>query len=378
MKRFLNCYIVLMVLVSCCIFYDATASNRFKKADSLVNDAIEKHLIPGGVLAVLYKGEQVYLKAYGNSRVYPSVKPIKEDDVFDLASVTKPFTAMAVMKLIEEGKLRLNNYAADFLPYLPKDIRIIHLLTHTSGIPDYNNVKGLVAKYGRDSREAIEDYIQKLAGKNPPKKQFEYSCLNYVTLQYIVEKISGMSLKDFCKKYFFIPLQMNHTDFNPTGDLKDKCAPTEKQIDGSVLQGVVHDSLALYLNKGISGNAGLFTNVQDLVIFTKMFMNQGTYNGIKILSELTVNTMCTVPKGYEEFGRSLGWDNYSSYSSDHGDLLDKEYTYGHTGYTGPGMLIDPINQIGIVFLTHRVHPYNVGSLVDFRCKLANIIAGIIK
>lgn len=347
-------------------------------ADSVINAAIKEKTFPGGVLAVVHKGHLVYLKAYGNKAVYPGIEPMTIETVFDLASVTKPFTALSIMILAERGELNLDDPARRYLPYMPRNIKIKHLLTHTSGIPDYSNVAALVKKYGKGSRKGLEEYIAQMAGKNKPGEVYEYSCLNFVTLQFIVEKISGKSLQEFTQENIFVPLKMTNTTFNPAGKTLLLCAPTEKQIDGSVLRGVVHDSLSQYLNNGISGNAGLFSNAHDLVIFAKMMLNSGKYKGVQILSPLTCEVMRTVPKELEKFGRALGWDNYSVLTSDRGNLFERKATYGHTGYTGPSIFMDQKGETAVIFLAHRVHPYNVGSMAPLRAKLANIIAGSIE
>jgi len=171
---------------------------------------------------------------------------------------------------------------------------------------------------------------------------------------------------------------MKNTTFNPKGETLKLCAPTEKQTDGSVLRGVVHDSLSQYLNNGVSGNAGLFSNAHDLVIFVEMMMNNGAYKAVRILSPISCEVMTKVPEGLEKFGRSLGWDNYSVLTSDRGNIFERKETYGHTGYTGPSLFIDQTNETAVIFLAHRVHPYNVGSMAPLRAKLANIIAGSIE
>lgn len=355
----------------------AGAQVQFARVDSLINNAINEKLFPGGALAIIRDTTVVYSKIYGNKAVYPEIEPLTRETMFDLASVTKPFTGISIMLLVEQGKLRLEDAASRYLPFLPDNISVTDLLTHTSGIPDYSNVHGLIEKGGYQNRKVLEEYIGEQAGKHEPGSHFEYSCLNYISLQYIVEKITGKTLDQFEKEEIFIPLGMYHTGFRPKGELRELCAPTEMQADGSVLKGAVHDSLALYMNDSISGNAGLFSNIDDMIIFAKMLLGNGCLNGTRILSPLTVKTMTAVPRGYEKFGRSLGWDNYSSYSSDHGNLFPKESTYGHTGYTGPSIFIDPVNKVAVIFLAHRVHPYNVGSMVSFRARLANIIGGAI-
>ncbi len=351
--------------------------SRLNRVDELINGAIENKTIPGAVLAVVHKNEMIYLKAYGNKSVYPDVEPMTTETVFDLASVTKPFTAIAVMQLLEQGQIRLNDDVNTYLSYMPKGIKIIHLLTHTSGIADYSDLYKLLKLGGEQNRKVLEEYIVKQSDKSKVGTKFEYSCLNYVLLQYIVEKISDKSLQEFENEHIFTPLGMKYTDFNLQGELRELCAPTEIMRDGSVLKGEVHDSLSRLCNNGISGNAGLFSNAEDLIKMAKVLLNDGEYNGVRILGELACKAMRTVPVGFEEFGRSLGWDNYSVYSSDHGDLFDRTKTYGHTGYTGPNMFIDPISQTAVIFLAHRVHPYNVGSTVSLRAKLANIIASAI-
>lgn len=375
--RYIAAGLVVLLLISTKAAVAQVDLMRLSRVDSLIDDAIAKKTIPGGVLAVVHKNELVYFKAYGSKSVYPEVEPMTLNTVFDLASVTKPFTAIATMILLEQGKVRLEDAVANYLPYVPKDIRLIHLLTHTSGIADYSDLYKLLAVSKPQDRRALENYIVQQSGRNKVGTVFEYSCLNYVLLQYIIEQVSGQSLQAFEKENIFEPLGMKHTDFNPKDELLALCAPTEKLPDGSVLRGVVHDSLALFYNNGISGNAGLFSNAEDLVKLAKALLNNGELDGSRILGAYTCKTMRTVPEGFEAFGRSLGWDNYSAYASDHGNIFDRKATYGHTGYTGPSMLIDPTSQTAVIFLAHRVHPHNVGSMVSLRAKLANIIAGAV-
>ncbi len=379
MRKIVSHTILLLLVVA--LFPVAVAAQvdlaRLSRVDSLVNKAIADKAIPGAVLAVVHKDSLVYLKAYGNKSVYPTVEPMTTETVFDLASVTKPFTAIAIMQLVEQGKIRLDDAASRYLPYVPKDIKVIHLLTHTSGIADYSNLAKLLKASGKQNRKALEEYIVQKSGRSKVGTVFEYSCLNYVLLQYIVEKVLGKSLRVYEQEHIFKPLGMAKTDFNPEGELLKLCAPTERMLDGSVLCGVVHDSLARDCNNGISGNAGLFSNAEDLVKLSKALMNGGELNGKRILGTRACELMRTVPVGFEKFGRSLGWDSYSTYASDRGDLFGKPKTFGHTGYTGPNLFIDPVSQTAVIFLAHRVHPDNVGSLVSFRAKLANIVAGAI-
>jgi CubicO group peptidase (beta-lactamase class C family) len=155
------------------------------------------------------------------------------------------------------------------------------------------------------------------------------------------------------------------------------CAPTEKQKDGSVLCGKVHDPLARLMNDGNSGNAGVFSNAEDLAIIAAALMNGGSYNGKRILGKLTVDTMTRVPEQVKSLGRSLGWDNYSPYASNNGNLFHPEKTFGHTGYTGTSLIIDPTAKISVILLTNRVHPEDKGSVVRLRALVANAVAGAV-
>ncbi len=202
----------------------------------------------------------------------------------------------------------------------------------------------------------------------------KYSCLNFITLQKIVEKVSGKNIKAFSEGNIFIPLNMKNTMYLPKKS--SNCAPTEVLAEG-MLHCTVHDPLARVMMGGLSGNAGLFSTAQDLAVFSVMMLNNGQYNGKRILSPASVKAMITLPQGYEKFGRGLGWDLNSAYSSNQGDLFSKK-TYGHSGYTGTSLIIDPENSIAVIFLTNRVHPDDSGKIVRLRSLVANIIAASLK
>jgi len=362
--------------------------HKLTLVDDIINESIEKKEIPGAVLAIVRHGSLAYLKAYGNKSVYPDVEPMTVNTVFDMASVSKPVgTAISVMQLIENGKLRLTDpvsmYIPGFRPWVNPEngreveIRIEDLLTHSSGLPSYITATKLTGRYGSPNPQALIDSITIMPRDFRPSTRFQYSCLNFITLQNVLQNITGEKLCDYAKKNVFDALGMTHTTYNPSGEILALCAPTEKQPDGSVLRGKVHDPLALLLNDGNSGNAGVFSCAEDLALLAAALMNGGEYNGKRILSPLTVEIMTTVPAGYKTLGRSLGWDNYSSYSSNNGNLFDPEKTYGHTGYTGTSIVIDPVSQTAVILLAHRVHPDDVGSVVRLRALVANAVAGAI-
>lgn len=360
--------------------------SRLIYADNAINQSVQDGDIPGAVLAVVRHKKLAYLKAYGNKQVYPETVAMTTNTVFDLASLSKSVsTAISTMILLERGQLRLRDQVAMYIPgFQPwtdtitgrkRNIRIIDLLTHTSGLPPYAPVEELKKQYTVPNPDGLITYISNVKRNNEPTKVFDYSCLNFITLQRIIENISGMSLQNFARQNIFSPLGMKHTDYNPTGETLDWTAPTEKQADGSVLKGKVHDPLANIMNGGVSGNAGVFSNAEDIAILAAILLNDGEIDGIRILSPLTVRAMRSVPKGFEEFGRSLGWDVYSGYASD-GDLFDVS-AYGHTGYTGTSITIDPDSGTAVILLTNRVHPDDKGAVSRLREIVANVVAASI-
>lgn len=360
-------------------------SSVLTRADSVINKAIEKGTIPGAVLLVERFNKIAYHKAYGYRELIPEKKPMELNTIFDLASITKPVaTATSIMILLEQGFLRLNDpvnlYIPDFNEYkgefANEPIRIIHLLTHTSGLPPYAPVKQLKEKFKGPQPDLLIHYIATVNRYHTPGTYFKYSCLNFITLQRIIKIVSGKSIKEFAEQNIFERLGMMNTFYTPPEDKIQFCAATEQLEDGQVLIGKVHDPLAREINNCISGNAGLFSTAEDLAIYSAMLLNGGSWNGQRILNPLTVKKMTTVPRGFEEFGRALGWDLYSPYNSNLGDLLSDK-AFGHTGYTGTSIAIDPQYQIAIILLTNRVHPHDKGSVVRLRALIANIVAASI-
>jgi len=357
-------------------------SQKLAQVDAIIQESIESGEIPGAVLAVVRHGSLVYLKAYGNKSVVPQVEPMTVNTVFDLASVSKPVgTATSIMQLVENGKLRLTDpvsmYIPGFLPWVDPEtkrsveIRIIDLLTHTSGLPSYITATLLTEKYGSPNPKALIDSIATSRRMFRPTTRVLYSCLNFITLQNVLQNITGQPLCDYAKEHIFDVLGMKNTMYNPTGAILALTAPTERQPDGSVLLGKVHDPLARLLNDGNSGNAGLFSNAEDLALYAAAILNGGAYNGKRILSPLTVETMTRVPEEVSSLGRNLGWGINT------GTLFDPEKSFGHTGYTGTSIMIDPVSQTAVILLSHRVHPEDKGSIARLRVLVANVVVGAI-
>lgn len=361
-------------------------SRRLALLDKLLAGALERRDFPGAVLLVARQGKVVWRKAYGYSQLVPEPVPMKPDMIFDLASLTKPIaTATSIMILVERGDIRLWDrvkiYIPEFIPYIEEkglpgeEVRLFHLLTHTSGLPPYTDPKEVAAHFGRPCpTEDLVKHIAALRKEYRPGEKFVYSCLNYITLAHIVKLVSGLDLAEFSRKNIFEPLGMKSTFFNPCPEVRSRCVPTEV-IEGQPLRGVVHDPLAR-LQGGISGNAGLFSTADDLAIFAQMMLNRGEYRRVRILSPLAVERMTEIFPRLKFAGRGFGWDLDSDYATVRGDLFGWK-SYGHSGYTGTSIWIDPETSTAIIFLTNRVHPDDKGDIIPLRSKVANVVAASI-
>ncbi|MGA2361139.1 MAG: serine hydrolase domain-containing protein [Candidatus Aminicenantales bacterium] len=362
------------------------SSKHLAYLDRIIDEALQRKDFPGAVLLVTRMGKTVYKRAFGESQWLPGPKPMSTDMIFDMASVTKPVaTATSVMILVERGKIRLwdkvKTYVPDFAVYLQEkgvpadDARLWHLLTHTSGLPPYTDPKEVEKKYGNPcSTEDLVKVISQIPKESPAGKQFTYSCLNYITLAWIVKKVTSQTIAEFAAENIFKPLGMGRTFYNPPPQFLPLCVPTQV-VDGSPLRGVVHDPLAR-LQGGVSGNAGLFSTADDLAVFAQMMLNGGEWNGVRILSPLTVERMTEVFPKVADTGRGLGWDFTSDYGTVRGDLFSYR-SYGHSGYTGTSIWIDPETKTAVIFLTNRVHPDDKGEIIAMRSKVANVVAASI-
>lgn len=364
------------------------------RIDSTVNASIADGDIPGAVVGVVRNGTLVYEKAFGNKAVYPEVEPMTVETMFDLASVSKCVgTTLSFMQLVEQGQVRLVDpvkyYFPDFQPWTDPetgeqvDIKVQDLLTHSSGLDAYlPNVAAYVQEFGPNSPESLLRYICTRTGRNfRPGTQQLYSCLNFITLQFILEKVTGERLCDYAKVHVFDALGLKHTCYITEHFCYapiSMIAPTEKQPDGSVLRGQVHDPIARLVNAGNSGNAGVFSNVEDLAVISAALLNGGSYNGQRVLQPLTVQKMFTVPAtNAPEVARALGWDTYYTGPYTSGDIFPLEQLRGHTGYTGTSILLSPDTNTAVIVLAHRVHPVDEGSASRLRSTVASIVAASI-
>ncbi|MCX8160840.1 MAG: beta-lactamase family protein [Candidatus Saccharicenans sp.] len=361
-------------------------SRRLGRVDEVIARALERGDFPGAVLLVTRHGKIVWRQAYGHSQLVPEPAPMKPDLIFDLASLTKPIaTATSIMILVEQGRIRLwdriTNYVPEFVPYIEEkgqpgeEIRLFHLLTHTSGLPPYTDPKEVAARYGEPCpTEVLVKHIAGIRKEYRPGEKFVYSCLNYITLAQVVKIVTGQDLAEFSRQNIFKPLGMTSTFFNPPEEAKARCVPTEV-VNGRPLVGVVHDPLAR-LQGGVSGNAGLFSTADDLAIFAQMMLNRGEFRGVRILSPLAVARMTEIFPHLKFAGRGFGWDLDSDYATVRGDLFGWS-SYGHSGYTGTSIWIDPETDTVVIFLTNRVHPDDRGEIISMRSKIANVVAASI-
>lgn len=344
----------------------------FAAVDDIVNQAVDEGNIPGGVVLVGHRGKVVYRKAFGWRLLEPTKEPMTVDTVFDLASLTKCVaTATSVMKLVEQGKIRLNDVASSYLPDFAQngkeDITIRELLTHYSGLqPD------LDLKTVWEGRDAAYKMIMQERPAYPPGSRFLYSDINFETLGFIVERVSGMSLKDFAQRNIYAPLGMKHTTFVPPLDWQTRIAPTEYDEQNHMLRGIVHDPTARRMG-GVAGHAGLFSTADDLSRFARDLLS-----GFKVLCRATVQKMSTPQQPPNAASlRGLGWDIDSPFASNRGELLPVG-SFGHTGFTGTSLWIDPITNTYIIILTNAVHPHVGKSVVSLRARIATAVVQALK
>ena len=355
---------------------------RLARVEEHINAAIAEKKTPGAVLLVGRGNRIVYQKAFGHRAVSPASEPMTVDTIFDLASLTKVVaTTTSVMQLVEQGKVRLSDRVATFIPefdkYGKRDITVLHLMTHVSGLrPDVD-----VAHDWKGYETAIALAAEEIPTARPGER-FVYSDINYFLLGEIVHRVSGEPLDEYVKKHIFAPLGMRETGFNPPAALRPRIAPTElctaygwpcEGADRSMLRGIVHDPTARRMD-GVAGHAGLFSTAADLALFCRMLLGGGALNGTRVLAPLTVARMTSpsTPPGQRNV-RGLGWDMDSAFSSNRGELLPPG-SFGHTGFTGTSLWIDPTTGVFIVFLSNRVHPDGKGDVTPLRARVATTVA----
>ncbi len=355
-------------------FVVTAAAQPFTGGPSLdreIEQAIADKLIPGAVLLIGHDGKVIYRKAYGSRALVPSKEPMTLDTIFDAASLTKVIaTTSSLMQLFERGKLRLNDRVTQYLPeyqWGQSDITIRDLMTHFSGLRPDLDLQPPWSGYQTGIQKALIDRPTSPAGSI-----FRYSDINFILLGEIVHKISGQLVSDYSREHVFLPIGMKQSMFTPPASLRPRIAPTEVE-DGNVVRGVVHDPTARYMG-GVAGHAGLFTTADDLSRFAQMMLNMGEVDGVRLFSPLTVRKF-TEPESpaSQPVLRGLGWDIDSPFSSNRGELFPIG-SYGHTGFTGTSLWIDPSTRTYVILLTNSVHPSRGKNVTPLRAKVATITA----
>ena len=342
-----------------------------------IEHVVEHHIglgnLPGAVVLVGHRDAIAFEKAYGNRSVEPETEAMTPETVFDLASLTKVVaTAPSVMLLVQKGRLKLDDPVSKYLPAFgqsgKKKVTLRQLLIHYSGLPaDLRQTR----RRRITSKNALSRIYQtRLVA--PPGQRFIYSDLGFVVLGKIVEKVTGQSLSRFAQENIFSPLGMASTGFLPRPEGIPNIAPTERLKEGGMLRGQVHDPLASKLG-GVAGDAGLFSTAKDLARFCQMLLQQGSLNGVEVFRPDIVAQMTSSqsPDGKPDI-RGFGWDIQSTYSSVKGSFFSPA-SYGHTGYTGTSLWIDPETQTFLIILTNRVHPDGKGNVKELRTELADIV-----
>ncbi len=347
-------------------------ADRLRQIQPLVEAAIAKQEIPGCVVLLTRQGRCIYRQAFGNRRLEPARTPMTIDTVFDMASITKPVaTATSIMLLVERGQLKLSDKIAKHIPEFDQngkqDITVFQCLTHQAGfVPD-----SPLSEY--EIEEKIWPNLFRLGTEYEPGTKFVYSDVGFQILGKLVERVSGMTLDQFTKQNIFEPLAMNDTGFLPPDSLRPRIAPTE-QRDGEWMMGDVHDPRSFAMGR-VAGHAGLFSTAADLATYGQMMLGQGTLGGTKLMSPATVRAMTAAyPSG--QHLRGLGWDKLSKYSSNRGELFTSS-AFGHGGFTGTVLWIDPGLELVMVVLSNRVHPDGKGTVNALAGRIANIAAAAV-
>ncbi len=374
MKHLSKNLLFFALLFSAVAFSQNSLDSRLAVLDPIINDAIAQRQIPGAVLIVGHGGQVVYRKAYGSRAIELRRETMTLDTIFDCASLTKVVaTTASLMQLWEQGKFRMNDPVAKYLPEFgqngKQEITIRQLLVHYSGLPEDLE---LGKKWeGKDTayRMAFE-----VAPDRSPGSAFVYSDINFVVLGALVEHLSGEPLDTYSAKHIFVPLGMKETRYLPPSSWLARIAPTEEDENHRLLRGVVHDPTARRMG-GVAGHAGVFSTADDLAIFAQALLDGGR----GVLTPATVAKMTSPQQPVNGTAvRGFGWDIDSPFSTNRGELLPVG-GYGHTGFTGTSLWIDPATKTFIVLLTNAVHmnvvpPKEKGSAVALRTKVATAVA----
>ncbi|MFZ2088762.1 MAG: serine hydrolase domain-containing protein [Desulfobaccales bacterium] len=348
---------------------------RFAQIEVAAQEEIDAGHIPGAVVLVGHRGRIIYRKAFGQRCLEPQPQPMTVDTIFDIASLTKVVaTTTAIMQLWDSGLLRLDAPVAKYWPEFGQKgkarLTLRQLLTHTSGL-----------RVGINPRICWSDYqgaLQAIAMErplHPPGTGFRYSDLNFIVLGEVIRRLSGQQLDDYCREKIFKPLKMQQTSFCPPETWQTLTAPCNV-VNGHLQWGEVQDPVACRFG-GVAGHAGVFSTADDLAVFAQMILDSGECKGTRILSNKSVTVM-KKPKhtAGSVIQRGLGWDIKSPLSKEFNASFPAG-SFGHTGYTGTSIWIDPRSQTYLIILTNRLHPAGKGQVKKLRAKIAAAVAAAV-
>jgi uncharacterized protein YbbC (DUF1343 family)/CubicO group peptidase (beta-lactamase class C family) len=353
-------------------------STQFKTLDAVIDDAIEQKQCPGAVVVVGHHGRVVYKKAYGMRSLEPTREKMTLNTIFDLASLTKVVaTTPSVLRMLELGQIRLNDPVATYLPEFAQngkqDVTIRELLTHYSGLPEDLDLK--TPWMGAETAQQMA-FASKLV--TPAGSTFRYSDINFEVLGFLVERLTKMPLDKYADAFVFQPLGMKETRFLPPPAWRHRIAPTEYDENNQMLRGIVHDPTARRMG-GVAGHAGLFSTAADLSKYAQALIDEINAKPQRkaFLRTLTVEKATHPQQPPDAVNlRGLGWDIDSVFSSNRGELLPVG-SFGHTGFTGTSIWIDPYTNTYVILLTNAVHPRVGHSVVALRSKVANVVATVL-
>ena len=352
------------------------AQEQFRGSADLqrvIDEAVAADKMPGAVCLVGHQGKIIHRSVHGSRALVPAVEPMAINTIFDAASLTKVVaTTSSIMKLVEQGRVRLNDKVTVYLPDYQggkSDITLRHLLTHFSGLRPDLDLKPEWSGYELGIKKALVD-----KPVTPPGERFVYSDINFILLGEIVRRVSGRPLDQFAKEEIFTPLGMVDSGFRPAASFRHRIAPTE-QYPGMAapLRGIVHDETTRFMG-GVAGHAGLFTTAADLARFAQAILNGGELDGVRVWSPLTVRKF-TQPQSPSDqpILRGLGFDLDSPFSANRGELFPIG-SVGHTGFTGTSLWIDPSTQSYVILLANSVHPQRRPAITAVRAQVATIVA----
>ncbi|GBR50683.1 beta-lactamase [Neokomagataea thailandica NBRC 106555] len=352
----------------------ADRPEKWSAVDARVRKAVDEGQCPGAVLAVGSKGQVAHSYVYGRRALVPEIQPMLWQTVFDMASLTKPLiTALAIMQYVERGTIGIDELVTHYLPEFgsmgKESITIRLLLTHYSGLPP-----DVPLKAPWSGKEEAVRLVMNSPLVAKPGERFLYSDINYITLGLIIEKLSGQSLAVYAHENILSPMGLKHSQFLPPVSERAVIAPTQFDDEGHLLQGVVHDPTSRRMG-GVAGHAGFFSTADDVCLYAQELLNR--LKGRESRFPLKQETLASMvvpeqPQGKTDL-RGFGWDLHTSFSTPRGELFSSQ-SFGHTGFTGTSLWIDPVSEAYVVLLTNRVHPYGGHSVVSLRHDVATLVA----